>query len=89
MSCAQRGIDSATVAVDLEAVEMLGWAVLVNALTMACYRAAKVSKAAAWLTPLQAPPSKDQGRLGASRRPSWRNRSLDPPPLATLQTRWW
>ena len=90
MSCAQRGIDSATAAVDLEAagegvpgslvsptvsardadrkrgfnrtenaadpslgpgrpasVEMLGWAVMVNALTMARHRAAEGLEAAA------------------------------------------
>ena len=90
MSCAQRGIDSATAAVDLEAagesvpgslvpptvstggtptanagstgprtrahplgpglpasVEMLGWALMVNALTMARHRAAEGLEAAA------------------------------------------
>lgn len=90
MSCAQRGIDSATAAVDLEAlgkacrvasspptvctrgtpianagstgprtfgpslepglrasVEMLGWVVMANALTMARYRAAEGLEAAA------------------------------------------
>ncbi len=43
---------------------MLGWAVMVNALTMARHRAAEGLEAAARLAPLPAPPSKDQACLG-------------------------